>query len=60
MFVFGDLVVAAANILDYILGIYKWILIITVLLTGSTPILIIQLSAFSMRQQSRCSDRYAD
>ncbi len=37
MFVFGDLIVAAANILDYILGIYKWILLIVVLLSWVNP-----------------------
>ncbi len=37
MFVFGNLVVAVANILDYILGLYKWILIITVLLSWVNP-----------------------
>ena len=37
MFVFGDLIVAIANILDYILGIYKWILLIVVLLSWVSP-----------------------
>jgi YggT family protein len=37
MFVFGDLIVAIANILDYILGIYKWILLIVVLLSWVNP-----------------------
>lgn len=37
MFVFGDLVMAVATILDYLLGIYKWILLITVLLSWVNP-----------------------
>ena len=37
MFVFGDLIVAIANILDFILGIYKWILLIVVLLSWVSP-----------------------
>ncbi len=37
MFVFGNLIVAIANILDYILGIYKWILLIAVLLSWVNP-----------------------
>jgi YggT family protein len=37
MFVFGDLIVAIANILDYILSLYKWILLIAVLLSWVNP-----------------------
>jgi len=37
MFVLGDLIIAVATILDYILGIYKWILLITVLLSWVNP-----------------------
>ncbi len=37
MFVFGDLIVAIANILDYLLGLYKWILLIAVLLSWVNP-----------------------
>ncbi len=33
MFIFGDLFIAIATIVDTILGIYKWIIIITVLLS---------------------------
>jgi YggT family protein len=37
MFVFGNLVLAVANVIDFILGIYKWILLITVLLSWVNP-----------------------
>jgi len=37
MFVFGNLVLAIATVLDYVLGAYKWILLITVLLSWVNP-----------------------
>ncbi|MBF0557529.1 MAG: YggT family protein [Nitrospirae bacterium] len=37
MFVLGDFVFTIAKILDYILDIYRWILIITVLLSWVNP-----------------------
>ncbi|MDA8079164.1 MAG: YggT family protein [Nitrospiraceae bacterium] len=37
MFVFGDLVVAVARILDTLLEIYKWIVIITALISWVNP-----------------------
>ncbi len=37
MFVFGNLLLAVATVIDYILGIYKWLLLITVLLSWVNP-----------------------
>ena len=37
MFVFGNLLLAIATVIDYILGIYKWLLLITVLLSWVNP-----------------------
>ncbi len=37
MFVLGNLVLAVATILDYVLSIYKWLLLITVLLSWVNP-----------------------
>lgn len=37
MFVFGDLLIAIATILDYLLGFYKWVVIIAALLTWVNP-----------------------
>jgi len=37
MFVFGDLLISIATILDYILGFYKWVVIISALLSWVNP-----------------------
>ncbi len=37
MFVFGDLFISVATILDYVLGLYKWIVIIAALITWVNP-----------------------
>lgn len=37
MFVFGNLILALANILDSILSIYKWIIIIAALMSWVSP-----------------------
>lgn len=37
MFIFGDLILAAAKILDIILEIYKWIVIIAALISWVNP-----------------------
>jgi YggT family protein len=37
MFVFGDLLISIATILDYLLGFYKWIVIISALLSWVNP-----------------------
>jgi YggT family protein len=37
MFVFGDLLISVATILDYILGFYKWVVIIAALLSWVNP-----------------------
>jgi len=37
MFVLGNLILAVATVLDYVLGAYKWILLITVLLSWVNP-----------------------
>ncbi|HET6513723.1 MAG TPA: YggT family protein [Thermodesulfovibrionales bacterium] len=37
MFVFGNLLFAVATILDYVLGAYKWIIIISALLSWVSP-----------------------
>ena len=37
MFVFGDLLIAIATILDYILGLYKWVVIIAALISWVNP-----------------------
>lgn len=37
MFIFGDLIISIANILDWLLGIYKWIIIISALLSWVSP-----------------------
>ena len=37
MFVFGDLLISIATILDYILGFYKWVVIIAALLSWVNP-----------------------
>ncbi|HEX8949394.1 MAG TPA: YggT family protein [Dissulfurispiraceae bacterium] len=37
MFIFGNLVLAVATVLDYILDIYKWIIIIAALLSWVNP-----------------------
>ena len=37
MFVFGDLLISIATILDYLLGFYKWIVIIAALLSWVNP-----------------------
>ena len=37
MFVFGDLIVSIARILDILLGIYKWIIIISALISWVNP-----------------------
>ena len=37
MFIFGNLVLAVATVLDYILDIYKWIIIISALLSWVNP-----------------------
>jgi len=37
MFVFGDLLISIATILDYLLGFYKWVVIIAALLSWVNP-----------------------
>jgi YggT family protein len=37
MFVFGDLLISVATILNYILGFYKWVVIIAALLSWVNP-----------------------
>lgn len=37
MFVFGDLIVSIARILDILLGMYKWIIIISALISWVNP-----------------------
>jgi len=37
MFVFGDLIVSVAKILDILLGMYKWIIIISALISWVNP-----------------------
>jgi len=37
MFVFGDFIVSIAKILDYLLEIYKWIIIIAALISWVNP-----------------------
>ena len=37
MFVFGDLIVAVAKIIDMLLDIYKWVIIISALLSWVNP-----------------------
>lgn len=37
MFVFGNLLMAVATVIDYVLSIYKWLLLITVLLSWVNP-----------------------
>ncbi|HSB30330.1 MAG TPA: YggT family protein [Candidatus Sulfobium mesophilum] len=37
MFVFGDLFISVATILDYVLGLYKWVVIIAALITWVNP-----------------------
>ncbi len=37
MFVFGDLLISVATVLDYLLGLYKWIVIIAALITWVNP-----------------------
>ncbi|MEW5747090.1 MAG: YggT family protein [Nitrospirota bacterium] len=37
MFIFGNLVLAVANVLDILLDIYKWIIIITALISWVNP-----------------------
>jgi YggT family protein len=37
MFVFGDLLISIATILDYLLEFYKWVVIIAALLTWVNP-----------------------
>ena len=37
MFIFGNFIIAVANILDIILGIYKWIVIIAALISWVNP-----------------------
>ncbi|MCC7430922.1 YggT family protein [bacterium] len=37
MFLFGNLISALADILDFLLGIYKWIVIISALLSWVNP-----------------------
>lgn len=37
MFVFGDLIIAVANIADWLLGIYKWVIIIAALISWVNP-----------------------
>ncbi len=37
MFIFGELIIAIAQILDWVLGIYKWIIIIAALLSWVSP-----------------------
>src|SRR5512135_2230589 len=37
MFVFGDFFISVATILDYLLGLYKWVVIIAALITWVNP-----------------------
>ena len=37
MFVFGNLLISVATILDYILGLYKWVVIIAALISWVNP-----------------------
>ena len=37
MFVFGDLLISIATILDYLLGFYKWVVITAALLSWVNP-----------------------
>jgi len=37
MFVFGDLLIAVAQILDILLGVYKWVVIIAALVSWVNP-----------------------
>jgi YggT family protein len=37
LFVFGDLLISIATILDYLLGFYKWVVIIAALLSWVNP-----------------------
>ncbi len=37
MFVFGDLLISIATILNYVLGFYKWVVIIAALLSWVNP-----------------------
>src|SRR5512135_2945960 len=37
MFVFGDLFISVATILDYVLGLYKWVVIIAALMSWVNP-----------------------
>lgn len=37
MFVFGDLLISIATILDYLLGLYKWVVIIAALISWVNP-----------------------
>ncbi len=37
MFVFGDLLISVATIIDYLLGLYKWIIIIAALISWVSP-----------------------
>jgi len=37
MFVFGDLLISIATILNYLLGLYKWVVIIAALISWVNP-----------------------
>jgi YggT family protein len=37
MFVFGDLLISIATILDFLLGLYKWVVIIAALISWVNP-----------------------
>ncbi len=37
MFIFGNLILAAANVLDIVLDIYKWIIIIAAIISWVNP-----------------------
>ena len=37
MFVFGDLIIAVAKIADMLLGLYKWVIIISALISWVNP-----------------------
>lgn len=37
MFIFGNLILAAANIIDIILGVYKWVIIIAAIISWVNP-----------------------
>jgi YggT family protein len=37
MFIFGNLIIAVANVLDIILDIYKWVIIIAALISWVNP-----------------------